>query len=349
MREETAATALGRQFRGHALLAVIVGLYAVVSFSLNQASAEPIDPSKFGLVFLRFAELVPQMIFMVLFWRLLHLTYVQKSPDRMGDLKRDLRAFLADRERLLGGLIAVVIMTIMLVSFSQLKNRIPAINPFSWDLFFVELDRAMHFGTLPHEYLHAVLGGHYAISFFTGIYNVWLFLMYFALVIACFMRPDSALRLQFLVAFVLTWAIGGNLLATVFSSAGPVYLDDLGLGDTYATLMDRLQAHASTGALTVIDTQNLLWRWYTGTPQINAISAFPSMHVASTTLLAIFAFAWTRWAGIAASIFGLLIMIGSVLLAWHYAVDGYAGALIAMASWGVAGWMVRRLTPLRAG
>lgn len=340
---------VARQLRNHALLAGIVAIYAAIAFVVSQAHTGHIDPGKFTVIFLRFAELVPQMIFMVLFWRLLHLTYVQRSPDRMGALKQEVRAFLADRERLLGGTVAVAIMTVMLVSFSQVKNQIPFIQPFSWDLFFVDLDRTLHLGTLPHEYLHAVLGWHHAISFFTGIYNVWLFLMYFALVIACFMRPDSALRLQFLVAFVLTWAIGGNLLATVFSSAGPVYLDDLGLGDTYATLMDRLQAHASTGALTVIDTQNLLWRWYTGSPQINAISAFPSMHVASTTLIAIFAFAWTRWAGIAASIFGLLIMIGSVLLAWHYAVDGYAGALIAMASWGVAGWMVRRLTPLRAG
>jgi membrane-associated phospholipid phosphatase len=237
--------------------------------------------------------------------------------------------------------IAVAIMTVMLVAFSQVKSQIPLMQPFTWDPFFVELDRALHFGTLPHEYLYTVLGWHYAISFFTGIYNLWLFMIYFVLIVACFMRPDSEDRIRFLVAFVLTWAIGGNLLATVFSSAGPAYLGHLGLGDTYASLMQQLEAHAATGALTVVNTQNLLWDWYSGDQPLNAISAFPSMHVASSTLLAVFAFRWHRWAGIILSAFATGIMIGSVLLGWHYAVDGYAGAIIAILCWKAAGWLVR--------
>ena len=31
--------------------------------------------------------------------------------------------------------------------------------------------------------------------------------------------------------------------------------------------------------------------------------------------------------------FSVLIEVGSVLLGWHYAVDGYLGALIAWAAW----------------
>jgi membrane-associated phospholipid phosphatase len=324
----------------HAFLAGLVAVYGAISFLVSQSHPVIGGESKFVALVGRFLFLVPQMLFIVLFWRLLHLTYVQRSPDRIGEMKREVRAFLSDRDRMKGGAIAVVIMTAMLVSFAQLKNLIPNLNPFGWDTYFSELDRKLHFGTLPHEYLITVFGSHYVISFFTGIYNVWLFMMYFVLLIACFMHPQNDWRMRYLVAFVLTWAIGGNLLAAVFSSAGPVYFARLGLGDAYTALMEHLQAHAATGALTVVDTQDLLWTWYTAAKPINAISAFPSMHVASSTLMAIFAFGLSRRVGYAVSFFAVGIMIGSVMLGWHYAVDGYVGALVAILCWQIAGWLV---------
>jgi membrane-associated phospholipid phosphatase len=68
------------------------------------------------------------------------------------------------------------------------------------------------------------------------------------------------------------------------------------------------------------------------------------MHVASSVLMAIVAFQFSRLLGMLMSFFAMGIMIGSVLLGWHYAVDGYAGALIAASCWGAAGWLVRRTT-----
>lgn len=331
---------LGEQVRIHAPLASMVAIHAFVAFWLSHNLAAEVDENLLVIVLKRLALLVPQMIFIVLFWRLLYHTYL-RTPHRVSALKHEIAQFLAERDRLVGGTVAVLVMSVSLVAFAKLKGLIPLLHPFSWDLTFVELDRTLHFGTLPHEFLHTIFGWHYSISFFTGIYNIWLFLMYFSLLIACFLRPESKVRMRFLIAFVLTWAIGGNLMATIFSSAGPVYLQSLGLGDAYASLMQRLRDHASSGALTVIDTQNLLWKWYAGEQALNAISAFPSMHVASTTLMALFAFRWHRWAGIAATAFTLAIMAGSVLLAWHYAVDGYVGALVALLCWKFAGWVVR--------
>lgn len=334
--------AVSTLLRSHALLALLVGVYAVISFSISQLNPVPVEAGMFIAVMLRFAKMVPQMIALVLIWRLLSLTYVEGSTDRIGDLRREIHGFLTDWTRLGAGLLAAGIMTVMLISFSQLKNMIPHLQPFAWDEFFVELDRILHFGYLPHEWLMPVFGSDLSISFFTGIYNIWLFMMYFCLVIACFMRPDRPERMQFLIAFVLTWAIGGNLVATLFASVGPVYYWPLGLGETYMPLMDHLAAHADTGMLSALNTQGLLWLWYSNDQSMNAISAFPSMHVASTTLMAIFAFRWSRLAGIVLTVFATGIMIGSVLLAWHYAVDGYAGALIALLCWKFAGWLVAR-------
>jgi hypothetical protein len=36
-----------------------------------------------------------------------------------------------------------------------------------------------------------------------------------------------------------------------------------------------------------------------------------------------------------------LIQVGSVVLAWHYAVDGYLGAVLAIVCWRVAGTLTR--------
>ena len=68
----------------------------------------------------------------------------------------------------------------------------------------------------------------------------------------------------------------------------------------------------------------------------------PSMHVGSTTLFACYAFTWRRWAGWVMVGFLVLILAGSVALGWHYAVDGYLGAAIALLFWQIAGRVVRR-------
>jgi hypothetical protein len=334
---------IGVILRRHLLLAALVLPYFALSIWLSHAHEVSVSDDKVFTLFRSFLIMVPQMVFFVIFWRLLVLTYVQRVPDRFTVLKREIVDVVSDSERLVGAAVAVILMTLMLIAFAQIKNLIPILHPFGWDTAFMELDRAIHFGRLPHEYAYMVFGGHYTISFFSGIYNVWLLLMYMVLLIACCIRSENAARMQYLVAFVLTWGIGGNLLATIFSSAGPVYFAQLGLGDAYAGLMTRLNDHAATGALTVVDTQALLWRFHTMNSSVNVISAFPSMHVASSTLMAIFAFRFSRTAGIVMTLFAISIQIGSVLLAWHYAVDGYVGAVIAVLCWMVAGVLVRRL------
>lgn len=338
----TKTEVVGRDLlRRHLLLAVLVAVYSAIGLWLTQQHGLAVKTGTASVLVLDFVTKVPQMAFFVLFWRLVSHTYIARVPDRGAALKQDVLGFVSDRERLVGGAIATLVMAVFLMVFAQMKSLIPIIQPFAWDAYFAELDRMLHFGSDPYVFLHRVFGAHYSLSFFTGLYNVWLFLVYFALFGSCFMRSDSLPRMQFLIAFVLMWAVGGSFLATVFSSAGPPYYAALGLGDTFAPLMELLGSHAATGALSVVETQQLLWDIYSGPHKLNAISAFPSMHVASSVLLALFCFRISRWLGIALSAFAVCMMIGSVLLGWHYAVDGYAGALIAVAAWTVAGRLAR--------
>ena len=48
-------------------------------------------------------------------------------------------------------------------------------------------------------------------------------------------------------------------------------------------------------------------------------------------------------AGWLVAAYALVIQIGSVHLGWHYAIDGYVGAALALSIWLVAGALLRRL------
>jgi hypothetical protein len=90
-----------------------------------------------------------------------------------------------------------------------------------------------------------------------------------------------------------------------------------------------------------LDTQQMLWRDYqhSRTGLGSGISAMPSVHVATATLLALFGWQYSRPYGIALTLFAVIIFIGSIHLGWHYAVDGYAAILGTLAIWwGVGRW-----------
>ena len=74
----------------------------------------------------------------------------------------------------------------------------------------------------------------------------------------------------------------------------------------------------------------------------------PSMHVAIATLLACFGWGVNRWAGAAYTAFALTIMVGSVHLGWHYAIDGYVAAAIGVALWYATGRMLRHSSARRS-
>ena len=71
------------------------------------------------------------------------------------------------------------------------------------------------------------------------------------------------------------------------------------------------------------------------------VSAMPSVHVAAAVLMSFLGFAFSRWLGVLLSIFAVCTFVASVELGWHYALDGYVGALIACAIWWLAGQVAR--------
>ncbi|HET9777156.1 MAG TPA: phosphatase PAP2 family protein, partial [Gemmatimonadaceae bacterium] len=97
----------------------------------------------------------------------------------------------------------------------------------------------------------------------------------------------------------------------------------------------------TTGLLTARQYQTYLWAQYTSgnAGLTTGITAFPSLHVSSATLLALALQSWRRWAGIVGWAFVVLTLLGSVYLGWHYALDGYASILGMLGIWRIAGYL----------
>jgi hypothetical protein len=276
-------------------------------------------------------------------YQLGRLAFVEKSASPTRALLASLGGFFGHPERLANSINGLAVVIAFATAFSVLKGAIAILVPFGWDVAFRDLDEVLHFGYLPHDALWSVLDRPWLIFAVNFAYNLWFIVLLVSWFSATIARRDTPLRHQFLMSFMLTWLVGGFFIATGFSSAGPVYFERLGLGGDYRPLTETLRAaneHFSIWALTV---QDMLWDGYSGKSTGSVgISAFPSMHVASAVLFALY---WRKRAPRTAPLFwafAAVIMLGSVVLAWHYAVDGYAGALIAWAIWTLVGRSQRR-------
>lgn len=280
---------------------------------------------------------------LLLAWRLAWLALVARSTTPTRDLGRWLAAFFTGQGLAANVLHTLSVFFIFATGFAVLKGAIAVVAPFSWDAAFAEADRMLHFGRPPHTWLEPLLRHPGAVFAVNILYNLWFFIVTGAFLACAIALRRQALRRQYMMSFMLTWLVGGFVVAMVFSSAGPAYYARIGLGDLYAPLMQALAAASEDFPIWALNTQDILWAGFTGErPGTAGISAFPSMHVATATLFVLAARRIdTRLYRIACG-FWVVIMAGSVLLGWHYAVDGYAAALIALACWRVAGIYGRR-------
>ncbi|MGH7586454.1 MAG: phosphatase PAP2 family protein [Gemmatimonadales bacterium] len=229
-------------------------------------------------------------------------------------------------------------------TYASWKTLIPVLQPFYLDPALARVDRWIHLGRHPWEWLHSLLGSMAATEAIDAVYFTWIFLIPIVILIFAFWR-DSRRRAQFFLTYGLTLILLGSLAATALSSAGPCYYALLANGpDPYAALMTSLRDIDARVGLHVTATQDWLWRSHLAQGQVAyaRISAMPSIHVGLTFLYVLA----TRGSGRIIEALGwtyfVLILIGSVYLGWHYAVDGYVAVLAVGALWKGASWVLDR-------
>jgi PAP2 superfamily len=275
------------------------------------------------------------------FWVL----YIKRPPRLWEFLRTHLFGHCLHPERLLRGGLVVLGITVALSVYTSVKSVIPAFAPFHLDAALAQLDAWVHGGRQPWELLQPLLGTPAITAAVGASYHLWFVAVYVVLFWQAFSRHDPELRMQFLLTFVLVWALLGNLAAMLLSSAGPCYYQAVTAlpDDPFAPLLAYLRGVDRIEPLLALKLQAKLWASYLngGVGFGSGISAMPSIHNAMVWLLVFVGWRTHRLLGAALALFALLVFLGSVHLAWHYAIDAYVAVACTWLLWWLAGKFVR--------
>jgi hypothetical protein len=242
------------------------------------------------------------------------------------------------------GLPLLLAIGIFMPSFSFVKSSIPLFNPYQWDATFISLDQAIH-GTDPWRLLQPVLGYPIVTATLAAIYHLWFLLIYLGGVFFAVAVRDHELRSRYFLSYFLMWTLGGMAMAVGLASVGPCFLDPL-LGNGHFTeQMAYLEAANRQYPVAVLEVQHELIAWYRmGDFGLGrGISAMPSMHVALSFLFFLAVRQVSRPAGWFFGAFCFTIMVASIHLGYHYAMDGYVSIALVSAIWWLSGKIVPRL------
>ena len=206
-----------------------------------------------------------------------------------------------------------------------MKVMLPLVQPLWADPMLARLDAALFLGTDGWRVARALFG--WAALPISISYGLWS-LVKFGTIFTVLCWSPGAFKNRAILAYFITIALG---CATQYllPSAGPIFYQLMGYGDRFAAL----PVHAL-----VATTRDYLWSDYlrAGGKVGGGISAMPSLHVATALWIALVAHRGRL--RILGWLFYAAILIGSVMLGWHYASDSVAGSALALVAW----WVARR-------
>lgn len=239
------------------------------------------------------------------------------------------------KPRLLASLSLLAIAIIFMPFFSKLKSMIPLFNTYSWDHAFIAWDRAIFFGYDAWQVLQPVFGYPTISAAMAWLYHAWMLLIYIGTLFFIFYPAADHVRRHYMLGFVLIWTLVGGAMATAFASVGPVFMNPIMGDSTFDTQMAYLNGANEQVPIMTLHVQELLLGWYHQGEQGlgSGITAMPSMHVSMAFLFWLAIRQVSPTAGKIFFAFFVLIWIGSVHLAYHYAVDGLVSIIATAAIW----------------
>ncbi|WP_422062061.1 phosphatase PAP2 family protein [Sphingopyxis sp.] len=164
-------------------------------------------------------------------------------------------------------------------------------------------------------------------------------LVYAGSIYFAFYVGDRQLRIRYFAASFAIWTLNGVVLAILLASVGPCFLEPMVGNAHYAEQMAYLGKANQIYPVLSVDVQQQIIAWYaSGSHDLGrGISAMPSMHVALAFLFFLAIRQVSRTLGIVFFLFFATILIGSVHLGYHYAVDGYVSILVTSVVWVICG------------
>ncbi len=242
-------------------------------------------------------------------------------------------------------------LAIFMPAFSTAKDAVGTIMPYAWDDTFEHWDITIH-GTDAWALMHPIIG-YPPVTFLIAVcYQCWILFLYIAtplMAVGAFGSP--VVRYRFLLASTLCWIIIGSVLANLLASVGPCFLKAYTGSAHFDPLMLYLQTVNQDYPLMVLDVQKTLLGWQqSGGSQLGrGISAMPSMHVSLAFLFFLTMRHVSILAGRLFGVYFVIILIGSVHLGYHYALDGYVAVIVTGLIWKAAGYFTQGVSPATSG
>lgn len=334
-------------FRAHLIpyvlaLAILVSGYAAMKFG-GGADITPSFQAFVTKYLVMAATYVLLILFLIKFFR---MVFVDRPESPLMYLGQWGFSNLTDGRRLANGLHGSLFIFVMMSGFTMWKKQVAVLGDFAWDQQLASFDLFLHGGLLPQDGLALLFGFPLAAKVIDLAYLMWFPMLFGSTFVMSFQPQQTFLRLRFMIALALAWGLGGIITANIFSSAGPVYYGRLNPSpDLYAGHMELIRSLSASARLEALVLQESLWAAYAATPSFSSISAFPSMHVAIAMLVFLACRHLSSWLKYLSATYLGLIFLGSIFLGWHYAIDGYAGAGIALATWWLGGVIAKKYGP----
>lgn len=227
-------------------------------------------------------------------------------------------------------------------AFMGIKDAIPRLVPFYADPLFARVDAAI-FGQDPWRMTHAIIPD-VGTLLIDRIYLAWFSVLFVLLTWFCF-STDQRFQLRGVLAMFFSWFLLGNVLAIAAASVGPIFYADYYGDDRFLPLLSTLEA-SPFQVKALVAAEWMRASNFSGA----AVSAMPSMHVAVSWLAVLamadkFGLRWPTWPAIA---FFWSILVGSVHLGWHYAIDGFVSVLGVSIIWFLLGKVIPVAAPSRS-
>lgn len=274
-----------------------------------------------------------------LIWTIVRDVIVARRNPRSRETWHDVYGTWLGTERLVGVVLVLIAMPALLRVMYEFRLALTLIQPFYLDPTFMRVDQWVHGGLHPFEILQPIAGRPLVTDFLDVFYVAGYFLTLWVGIIWQTVSGKEPVRSQFLLTFALAWIVLGTAAAITLASGGPAFYGRItGLPDPYSPLMGYLQSVDATHGLFALANQGRLWESYT---DWGGMTAMPSMHIAIVAVVGIAAVRTHPWLIAIVAPLITLMLIGSVHLGWHYAIDGYVSLVTVAILWWLTGRFLR--------
>jgi hypothetical protein len=244
---------------------------------------------------------------------------------RSGDVPLNLPAFVMFAT-------AVALISLHWAAITWLKVMLPLAVGFWADPAIASADHAL-FGADLWRVSYPIFG--WAAPAVDRVYVAWAPVKFAVLLYVVLVR-QSDLKTRALISYFLI-GIACSFLQYALPSAGPVFFSAMGNGPRFDSIPVEPWVQAARA---------YLWSDYlkAGGDVGAGISAMPSVHVAAALWVALVVRSYFPRLQLAGFAFFFTILLGSVMLGWHYALDGLAAVTIALFAWKFADTLMKQKT-----